>query len=161
MKEKKKKERFILTRTSISNLINIHVRENILLLGLKLAGSFFCLCSFLPEEGSCGAVKESSAASPSKAEPSTGSIWPGSSRDPQVDGSGENNEGAEPQLVFSFLSQPHSPTRGKGQGDQERTAMGNDVRSGSGWRHEARPEDDFIGSESDEVCLFPWKDVGV
>lgn len=32
-----KKKRFILTRTSISNLINIHARENILLLRLKLA----------------------------------------------------------------------------------------------------------------------------
>ncbi|XP_075893208.1 protein CFAP20DC isoform X2 [Nelusetta ayraudi] len=108
-----------------------------------------------PDEGSCSAVKESSAASPSTAESSTRSIWPGSSRDPQVRSGGENNEGAEPRLVrrevvFSFLSQPHSPTRGKGQGDQERTTMGNEVWSESGGRHEARPEDDFIGSESDE-----------
>lgn len=125
----------------------------------------FCLCCFL-SEGSCSAVKESSAASPSTADSSMRSIWSGSSRDPQVCGSGENNEGAEPRLirreeVFSFLSQPHSPTRGKGQGDQQRTAMGNDVQSKSGGRREARPEDDFIGSESDEVCLFSGKDVGM
>lgn len=124
------------------------------------------LCSFLSEEGSCSAVKESSAASPSTAESSMRSIWSGSSCDLQVCSSGENNEGAEPRLirreeVFSFLSQPRSPTRGKGQGDQERMAMGNDVESQSGGRHEARPEDDFIGSESDEVCLFSWKDIAV
>lgn len=126
----------------------------------------FCLCCFLSEEGSCSAVKESSAASPSTAESSMRSIWSGSSCDLQVCSSRENNEGAEPRLirreeVFSFLSQPHSPTRGKGQGDQQRTAMGNDVQSKSGGRHEARPEDDFIGSESDEVCLFLWKDIGM
>lgn len=126
----------------------------------------FWLCSFLSEEGSCSAVKESSAASPSTADSSLRSIWSGSSCDLQVCGSGENNEGAEPQLtpreeVFSFLSQPHSPTHGKGQGDQERMAMGNDVQSKSGRRHEAQPEDDFIGSESDEVCLFLWKDIGM
>ncbi|XP_069392653.1 protein CFAP20DC isoform X2 [Paralichthys olivaceus] len=47
--------------------------------------------------------------------------------------------------------QPHSPKRGQGQGDQEKVEMGDDQRqSKSGRRHEAQPEDDFIGSESDE-----------
>lgn len=33
--------------------------------------------------------------------------------------------------------------------------MENDqVKSNSGRRHEAQPEDDFIGSDSDEVCLL-------
>lgn len=37
--------------------------------------------------------------------------------------------------------------------------MGDDrVQSKSGRRYEAQPEDDFIGSESDEVCLLLGKD---
>ncbi|XP_024916039.1 protein CFAP20DC isoform X2 [Cynoglossus semilaevis] len=77
-------------------------------------------------------------------------------RDLQAWSSWESNEGSEPQLtlqeeVFSFSSQPHSPKRGQGQGDQEKMEKGLDqAQSGSGQRHEARPEDDFIGSESDE-----------
>lgn len=80
-------------------------------------------------------------------------------RDLQAWSSWESNEGSEPQLtlqeeVFSFSSQPHSPKRGQGQGDQEKMEKGLDqAQSGSGQRHEARPEDDFIGSESDEVLL--------
>lgn len=87
------------------------------------------------------------------------------SRDLQVCSNWENIEGFEPQLtlqeeVYSFLSQPHSPKQWQGQGDQEKMVMGNDeVQSKSGRRHEAQPEDDFIGSESDEVCLFFRRDL--
>ncbi|KAM3621825.1 uncharacterized protein V6R79_016501 [Siganus canaliculatus] len=80
----------------------------------------------------------------------------GSPDDLQVCSSRENNEGSEPQLtlqgeVFTFLSQPHSPRRAQGQGNQGKMEMGNDLNQGKGGRrHEAGPEDDFIGSESDE-----------
>lgn len=110
-------------------------------------------------------MKESSGASPTTADPLSCSNWPGLSCDLQVCSSWENNEGSEPQLtlqeeVFSFLSQPHSPKHGQGQGDQEKMAMGDDqIQSKSGRRHEAQPEDDFIGSESDEVCLLLWRDM--
>ncbi|XP_060897683.1 uncharacterized protein C3orf67 homolog [Labrus mixtus] len=83
------------------------------------------------------------------------SIRPGLSGDLQVCSSWESNEGSEPELtlqeVFTFLSQPHSPKRGQGQGDQERLEMGYEqVQSRSRRQYEAQPEDDFIGSESDE-----------
>ncbi|XP_042262080.1 uncharacterized protein C3orf67 homolog isoform X1 [Thunnus maccoyii] len=84
------------------------------------------------------------------------SIWAGLSSDLQVWSSWESNEGSEPQFtlpeeVFTFSSQPHSPKRGQGQGDQEKMEMGDDqFQSKSGRRYEAQPEDDFIGSESDE-----------
>eukprot|EP00064_Thunnus_orientalis_P008922 superscaffoldBa00001096_g8945 len=80
----------------------------------------------------------------------------GLSSDLQVWSSWESNEGSEPQFtlpeeVFTFSSQPHSPKRGQGQGDQEKMEMGDDqFQSKSGRRYEAQPEDDFIGSESDE-----------
>ncbi|KAM8756571.1 protein CFAP20DC [Acanthopagrus schlegelii] len=105
---------------------------------------------------SCSPAEESSGVSPTTAESLSGSILQGLSCDPQVCSSWESNEGSEPQLtlqeeVFTFLSQPHSPKRGQGQGDQEKMEMGNDeVQSKSGRRHDAQPEDDFIGSESDE-----------
>nr|XP_046239497.1 uncharacterized protein C3orf67 homolog isoform X5 [Scatophagus argus] len=107
------------------------------------------------DEYSWSPVKESSQASPT-AESLSCSIWPGLSCDLQVCSSWENNEGSEPQLtlqeeMFTFLSQPHSPKRGQGQGDQEKIEMGNyQVQSKSGRRHEAPLEDDFFGSESDE-----------
>ncbi|XP_040014582.1 uncharacterized protein C3orf67 homolog isoform X1 [Xiphias gladius] len=97
--------------------------------------------------------KESSRAAPTPAESLSCSIRPGLSSDLQV---WEGNEGSEPRLtleeeVFIFSSQPHSPKRGQGQGDQEKMEMGDDqVHSKSGRRYEAQPEDDFIGSESDE-----------
>ncbi|XP_053171503.1 uncharacterized protein C3orf67 homolog [Scomber japonicus] len=84
------------------------------------------------------------------------SIRPGLSSDLQVWSSWESNEGSEPQLtlpevVFTFSSQPHSPKRGQVQGDQEKMEMGdNQVQCKSVRRYEAQPEDDFIGSESDE-----------
>ncbi|XP_041817858.1 uncharacterized protein C3orf67 homolog isoform X2 [Chelmon rostratus] len=108
------------------------------------------------DECSCSPVRESSGASPTTAESVSCSAWPGLSCDLQGCGSWESNEGSEPQLtlqeeVFTFLSQPHSPKRGQGRGDQEKMEMGNhQVQSKSGRRHEALPEDDFIGSESDE-----------
>ncbi|XP_071350741.1 protein CFAP20DC isoform X3 [Trachinotus anak] len=102
------------------------------------------------------AAKESSRAALNPAESLPCSIRPGLSSDLQVWSSWESNEGSEPQLtlqeeVFIFSSQPHSPKRGQGQGDQEKMEMGDDqVQSKSGRRCEAQPEDDFIGSESDE-----------
>ncbi|KAL7407031.1 hypothetical protein ABVT39_001855 [Epinephelus coioides] len=108
------------------------------------------------EERSCTPVKESSGAAPIPAESPACSICPGLSSDLEVWSSWESNEGSEPQLtlqeeVFTFSSQPHSPKRGQGQGDQEKMEMGDDqVQSKSGGRYEAQPEDDFIGSESDE-----------
>lgn len=39
--------------------------------------------------------------------------------------------------------------------------MGDDqIQGKSGRRHEAQPEDDFIGSENDEVCLSLWRSIG-
>lgn len=87
-------------------------------------------------------------------------IRPGLSSDLQVYNSWESNEGSEPQLtlpevVFTFSSQPHSPKRGQGHGDQEKMEMGdNQVQKKSGRRYDVQPEDDFIGSESDEVCFL-------
>ncbi|KAJ4927103.1 hypothetical protein JOQ06_014840, partial [Pogonophryne albipinna] len=103
-------------------------------------------------------LRESSGSAPSPAEPLRGSIGPGLSRDLQVGSSWESNDGSEPQLtlqeeVFTFSSQPHSPKRGQGQGEQEKMEMGDDPVQ-SGRRYEAQPEDDFIGSESDEDNSF-------
>ncbi|XP_034442229.1 uncharacterized protein C3orf67 homolog isoform X1 [Hippoglossus hippoglossus] len=101
-------------------------------------------------------AKESFRSAPTPAEPVSGWTRPDLSSDLQVGSSRESNEGSEPQLtlqeeVFIFSSQPHSPKRGQGQGDQEKVEVGDDQeQSQSGRRHEAQPEDDFIGSESDE-----------
>uniref|UniRef100_A0A3P9CGM5 Uncharacterized protein n=1 Tax=Maylandia zebra TaxID=106582 RepID=A0A3P9CGM5_9CICH len=84
------------------------------------------------------------------------SVQQGLPSDLKVWNSWESNEGSEPQLtlqkeVFTFSSQPHSPKRGQGQGDQEKMEMGdNQVQSKIGRRYDVQPEDDFIGSESDE-----------
>lgn len=135
-------------------------RENLLLLKLKLSCSYFVPCSFILDECSCSPARESSGAAPTPAEFLSCTIWSGLSCDLQVWSSWESNEGSEPQLtlqeeVFTFSSQPHSPKRGQGQGDQEKMEMGDDqVQSKSGRRYEAQPQDDFIGSESDEVCLL-------
>ncbi|XP_042362514.1 uncharacterized protein C3orf67 homolog [Plectropomus leopardus] len=108
------------------------------------------------DERSCTPAKESSGAAPTPAQSPSCSICPGLPCDLQVWSSWESNEGSEPQLtlreeVFTFSSQPHSPKRGPGQGDQEKMEMGADqVQSKSVRRYEAQPEDDFIGSESDE-----------
>lgn len=86
------------------------------------------------------------------------SVQQGLPSDLKVWNSWESNEGSEPQLtlqkeVLTFSSQPHSPKRGQGQGDQEKMEMGdNQVQSKIGRRYDVQPEDDFIGSESDEVC---------
>ncbi|XP_032370199.1 protein CFAP20DC isoform X2 [Etheostoma spectabile] len=112
------------------------------------------------DESRCAPAKESSGAAPTPAEYLSCSICPGLSCDLQVQSSWENNEGSEPQLtlqeeVFTFSSQPHLPKRGQGQGDQEKMEMGEDqVQSKSGRRYEAQPEDDFIGSESDEEMSY-------
>uniref|UniRef100_A0A3Q4MYP8 OCRE domain-containing protein n=1 Tax=Neolamprologus brichardi TaxID=32507 RepID=A0A3Q4MYP8_NEOBR len=84
------------------------------------------------------------------------SVQQGLPSDLKVWNSWESNEGSEPQLtlqekVFTFSSQPHSPKRGQGQGDQEKMEMGDrQVQSKIGRRYDVQPEDDFIGSESDE-----------
>ncbi|XP_068567805.1 protein CFAP20DC [Cebidichthys violaceus] len=105
---------------------------------------------------SCTPAKESSGAAPTPAESPSCSIRPRFSSDLQDRSSWESNEGTEPQLtlqgeVFTFASQPHSPKRGQSQGDREKMEMGDDrVQDKTGRRYEARLEDDFIGSESDE-----------
>ncbi|XP_041836257.1 uncharacterized protein C3orf67 homolog [Melanotaenia boesemani] len=108
------------------------------------------------DESSCSPAKQSSRITSTPAESPLCSSRPSLSSDPQVWNSWKSNEGSEPQLtlqeeVFTFSSQPHSPRRGQGQGDQGKTEMGDDpVQSRSGRRYHAQPEDDFIGSESDE-----------
>ncbi|XP_026202862.1 uncharacterized protein C3orf67 homolog isoform X3 [Anabas testudineus] len=106
-------------------------------------------CSFSPG-------KENFRAAPTSAQSLSCSIRRDLSSDLQVWSSWESNEEPEPQLtlqeeVFTFSSQPHSPKRGQGHGDQEKMEIGDDqVQNKSRRRHEAQPEDDFIGSESDE-----------
>ncbi|KAL6112038.1 cfap20dc [Pungitius sinensis] len=105
---------------------------------------------------SCTLARESSGAAPTPAECLSCSIRPGSSGDLQDGSSWDSNEGPEPRLtlqgeVFTFSSQPHSPRRGHGQGEQQKMEIGDDqVQSRNGRRYEAQLEDDFIGSESDE-----------
>ncbi|XP_023136099.2 uncharacterized protein C3orf67 homolog isoform X2 [Amphiprion ocellaris] len=108
------------------------------------------------DKRSCSPAKESSTVTPTPAEFQLCSIRPGLSSDLQVWSSWESNEGSEPQLtlqeeVFTFSSHPHSPKRGQGQGDHDKMEVGDDlVQNKSGRRYDAKPEDDFIGSESDE-----------
>ncbi|XP_008284031.1 protein CFAP20DC [Stegastes partitus] len=108
------------------------------------------------DERSCSPAKESSRVASTPAESRLCSMRSGLSSDLQVWSSWESNEGSEPQLtlqeeVFTFSSHPHSPKRGQGQGDQDKMEMGDDlVQNKSGRRYDAKPEDDFIGSESDE-----------
>ncbi|KAM9813293.1 LOW QUALITY PROTEIN: protein CFAP20DC [Neosynchiropus ocellatus] len=53
--------------------------------------------------------------------------------------------------AFAFKSQPHSPKRRQGRGDQEQTEGADECASDySGRRFEASPEDDFVSSEADE-----------
>lgn len=115
-------------------------------------------CGFSP-------AKENSRAALTPAESLSCSIRRGLSSDLQVWSSWESNEGPEPQLtlqevVFTFSSQPHSPKRGQGHGDQQKMEMGDDqVQNKSRRRHEAKPEDDFVGSESDEVSFLSGVDT--
>lgn len=116
-----------------------------------------CIFYFILGERSCSPAKESPGAIATAAE---SQLRPGLSSDLRVWNSWESNEESEPQLtlqeeVFTFSSPPHSPKRGQSQGDQEKMEMGDDqVQSNRRGRHHAQPEDDFIGSESDEVCLL-------
>lgn len=109
------------------------------------------------DEQSCSPANASMEAAPTPVE---SQLRSGLSFDPEVWNSQESNEGSEPQLtlqkeVFTFSSQPHSPKRGQSQGDQEKMDLGDgQVQSTGGGRRQAQPEDDFIGSESDEVCPF-------
>uniref|UniRef100_A0A3Q2YMR0 CFAP20 domain containing n=1 Tax=Hippocampus comes TaxID=109280 RepID=A0A3Q2YMR0_HIPCM len=93
---------------------------------------------------------------PTPAEPLPGSTQPASSPDPQVRSCWESNDD-EPELrltlqeeVFTFASPPHSPKGGQGRGERKTEMRGDQVQSPNGTRGEAQPEDDFIGSESDE-----------
>ncbi|XP_047188848.1 uncharacterized protein C3orf67 homolog isoform X7 [Scophthalmus maximus] len=110
----------------------------------------------MSDDFSSSPVKESFISTPTPAESVCGSTRPVLSSDLQVWSSWESNEGSEPQLtlqeeVFIFSSQPHSPRRGQSQDDQEKMEVEDDQeQSKSGRRCEAQPEDDFIGSESDE-----------
>ncbi|XP_047188844.1 uncharacterized protein C3orf67 homolog isoform X3 [Scophthalmus maximus] len=118
----------------------------------------------MSDDFSSSPVKESFISTPTPAESVCGSTRPVLSSDLQVWSSWESNEGSEPQLtlqeeVFIFSSQPHSPRRGQSQDDQEKMEVEDDQeQSKSGRRCEAQPEDDFIGSESDEsLCFFQDK----
>ncbi|KAK0147082.1 hypothetical protein N1851_013576 [Merluccius polli] len=75
----------------------------------------------------------------------------------------EGDEGCEPQLilggreeeeeeVFRFTSPPHSARRGQGGGDQGplQTERGPTLLIETRRRNGPQPEDDFVGSESDE-----------
>uniref|UniRef100_A0A3Q3SKR7 Uncharacterized protein n=1 Tax=Mastacembelus armatus TaxID=205130 RepID=A0A3Q3SKR7_9TELE len=101
-------------------------------------------------------AKESLIAAPTPIQSPSCLNRPSLSSDLQVWSSWESNEGSEPQLslqeeVFTFSSQPHSPKRGQGQGDQVKMEMGDDQVQSKNWtRYEVQLEDDFIGSESDE-----------
>ncbi|XP_013764123.1 protein CFAP20DC isoform X5 [Pundamilia nyererei] len=107
-------------------------------------------CHTPAKESSALMVTESQLCSVQQGLPSDLKVW----------NSWESNEGSEPQLtlqkeVFTFSSQPHSPKRGQGQGDQEKMEMGDhQVHSKIGRRYDVQPEDDFIGSESDEDNNF-------
>ncbi|XP_062324654.1 uncharacterized protein C3orf67 homolog isoform X1 [Osmerus eperlanus] len=71
-----------------------------------------------------------------------------------------SDEGSEPHLsmdeVFTFASQPHSARRGQGRRepeepkDEEKDLEISDIQMDTGGCRGARPEDDFIASESDE-----------
>ncbi|KAF7664308.1 hypothetical protein LDENG_00180650 [Lucifuga dentata] len=104
----------------------------------------------------CSLAKERSRATFTPADSLSGWSRPEFSSDLQVLSSWESNEGSEPQLtlqeeVFTFSSRPHSAKRGQGQGDREKMEIGDDqVQSRSETCYGAQPEDDFIGSESDE-----------
>ncbi|XP_054877272.1 uncharacterized protein C3orf67 homolog isoform X2 [Poeciliopsis prolifica] len=109
------------------------------------------------DERSCSPASASMETTPTPAE---FQLRSGLSFDPEVWNSQESNEGSEPQLtlqkeVFTFSSQPHSPKRGQSQGDQEKMDLGDgQVQRTGGGRRQAQPEDDFIGSESDEDVSY-------
>ncbi|XP_026163039.1 protein CFAP20DC isoform X2 [Mastacembelus armatus] len=88
-------------------------------------------CNFSP-------AKESLIAAPTPIQSPSCLNRPSLSSDLQVWSSWESNEGSEPQLslqeeVFTFSSQPHSPKRGQGQGDQVKMEMGDDQVQSKNW----------------------------
>ncbi|XP_071383091.1 protein CFAP20DC [Centroberyx affinis] len=106
-------------------------------------------------------AEESASATLTAAESLSCWSWPGCSSDLQVRSSlGESNGGSEPQLilgeeVFTFSSLPHSARRGQGHGDQEKVeTRDNQVQRKRGRHNGAQPEDDFIGSESEEDKIY-------
>ncbi|XP_072239133.1 protein CFAP20DC [Leuresthes tenuis] len=108
------------------------------------------------DETKCTPAKQSPGVASTPAESCLCLIRPDLSPDLRVWNSWGSNEGSEPQLtlqegVFAFSSQPHSPKRGQGQGDMGKMETADDqLHSRNGRRHHPQPEDDFIGSESDE-----------
>ncbi|XP_075316118.1 protein CFAP20DC [Odontesthes bonariensis] len=108
------------------------------------------------DETKCTPAKQSPGVASTPAESCFCLIPPDLSPDLRVWNSWGSNEGSEPQLtlqegVFTFSSHPHSPKRGQGQGDQGKKETGDEqLQSRNGRRHHPQPEDDFIGSESDE-----------
>ncbi|KAM4587296.1 protein CFAP20DC [Odontesthes bonariensis] len=116
------------------------------------------------DETKCTPAKQSPGVASTPAESCFCLIPPDLSPDLRVWNSWGSNEGSEPQLtlqegVFTFSSHPHSPKRGQGQGDQGKKETGDEqLQSRNGRRHHPQPEDDFIGSESDEsLCFFQDK----
>ncbi|XP_061687979.1 uncharacterized protein C3orf67 homolog isoform X2 [Syngnathoides biaculeatus] len=106
--------------------------------------------------GQCSLNSSSIIPPPTPAEPIPGSTRAASSPDPHVRSCWETND-EEPELreeVFEFPSPPHSPKRGQGQGEQKMEMRSDGVQSPNGTRSEAQPEDDFIGSESDEEMSY-------
>lgn len=64
-------------------------------------------------------------------------------------------EEEEEEEVFTFSSRPHSARRVQGLGNSVQDAtfdLSAPCEDGGGVRREVLPEDDFIGSESEEVC---------
>ncbi|XP_074534619.1 protein CFAP20DC isoform X2 [Halichoeres trimaculatus] len=111
------------------------------------------------DECSCSPDRESSESASTPAKSASCLHHPALSADLRVCSSCESNEGSEPEFtlqeVFTFLSQPHSPKRGQGQGNQEKVGTDDGQgQSGSRGRYGAKPEDDFIGSESDEDTTY-------
>ncbi|KAM3877720.1 protein CFAP20DC [Diretmus argenteus] len=116
----------------------------------------------LIDELSCSPAKESAIAAMKPVESLSCRHRPSHSSDLQVRSSlEESDEGPEPQLivgeeVFMFSSVPHSAKRGQGHGDHEtmtdkdKKTSDNQVQRNRGRCDGAQPEDDFIGSESDE-----------
>lgn len=72
----------------------------------------------------------------------------------EVEEAEEEKEGEEEE-VFTFSSRPHSARRVQGLCNSVQDAtfdLSALCEDDGGVRKEARPEDDFIGSESEEVC---------
>ena len=141
-------------------LATMSISQNSLLLKVKIHVSIL-------DETKCTPAKQSPGVASTPAESCLRLIRPDLSPDLRVWNSWGSNEGSEPQLtlqegVFTFSSQPHSPKRGQGRGDMGKMETADDqLHSRNGRRYHPQPEDDFIGSESDEVCLLQVRDAAL